>query len=329
MSGCTGNTGIKYCFSHIPEACLSNSDEGSCGKASCYWCRDHCIEDSMDCPNQCGNGYLEAREVCDDGNVQDGDGCPSTCYNITAGWRCLTAGQLCTPIIGDGLLVGTEACDDGNVLDGDGCSASGTIEAGWECDVSVSPTVCTKSGGLALGAIIGIAAGCGALVIAALITGIVITVKVASKKRKKREAGSGIRLEPQVMAFVVDNGGGVGAAGSVMLRPGSAVPLTSTSSGSILGDPTFTLGSALEAPRLPTEYTGSPTPPGSHSGGPTTATTSDGGGVAFGSFGPGQATGMVGFGGGMAPMQVQMQMQRMSTVVAAPPTPPPQMESTF
>lgn len=61
----------------------------------------------------CGNGILEEGEECDDGNVQDGDGCSSTCL--------LEEGPI-QDRDGDGipdaedpcpLTVGSEACDTG------------------------------------------------------------------------------------------------------------------------------------------------------------------------------------------------------------------------
>src|SRR4051812_18416357 len=60
---------------------------------------------------QCGNGHLDPGEVCDDSNLEDGDGCSADC----------TSDESC----GNGVVdtaVG-ESCDDGNALGGDGCSA--------------------------------------------------------------------------------------------------------------------------------------------------------------------------------------------------------------
>ncbi len=61
--------------------------------------------------NLCGNGIVDPGEVCDDGNIMNGDGCASDCKSQE---KC-----------GDGV-VNTEAgevCDDGNTVSGDGCSA--------------------------------------------------------------------------------------------------------------------------------------------------------------------------------------------------------------
>ncbi len=42
------------------------------------------------CPPGCGNGAVEAGEVCDDGNTVNGDACPATCTCTTAGTRSVT-----------------------------------------------------------------------------------------------------------------------------------------------------------------------------------------------------------------------------------------------
>src|SRR5262245_34146429 len=55
----------------------------------------------------CGNGVVEAPELCDDGNLVSGDGCDINC----------------TPTgCGNGVVTLGEECDDGNVLPGDCCS---------------------------------------------------------------------------------------------------------------------------------------------------------------------------------------------------------------
>ena len=77
----------------------------------------------------CGDGVLDAGEVCDDGNTTDGDGCSSTCEFES--------------VCGDGVLEGNEVCDDGNTLDGDSCASNceienvcgnGVLDAGEVCD---------------------------------------------------------------------------------------------------------------------------------------------------------------------------------------------------
>lgn len=86
----------------------------------------------------CGDGRLrfDNNEVCDDGNLNDGDGCSSTCtkepyYTCTA-----VEGQtsVCTPIICGNLRFNAgEECDDGNSNNGDGCASNCTKELGWDC----------------------------------------------------------------------------------------------------------------------------------------------------------------------------------------------------
>jgi cysteine-rich repeat protein len=56
----------------------------------------------------CGNAVIEAPELCDDGNLGDGDGCDSNCTPTACGNGVVTAG---------------EECDDGNVVSSDCCSA--------------------------------------------------------------------------------------------------------------------------------------------------------------------------------------------------------------
>ncbi|MBZ0251872.1 MAG: DUF4215 domain-containing protein, partial [Candidatus Methylomirabilis sp.] len=69
-------------------------------------------------PIACGDGEVAGDEECDDGNLEDGDGCSSRCRIE----RC-----------GNGIVDVGEQCDDGNFVDGDGCSANCTIE-GQGCD---------------------------------------------------------------------------------------------------------------------------------------------------------------------------------------------------
>ncbi len=58
----------------------------------------------------CGDGVLDSEsEDCDDGNLDDGDGCPSTCR---------------LPFCGDGVIDPGEACDDGNLDNTDACPGS-------------------------------------------------------------------------------------------------------------------------------------------------------------------------------------------------------------
>lgn len=118
----------------------------------------------------CGDGLLNASEVCDDGNTFGEDGCSAMCVP-EAGWEC-SVGPNCEPVCGDGLTVSAEACDpsdpawteycsndcmeqiascgdgviqtahevcdDGDPSPGDGCNAACQASFGWTCDDSGS-----------------------------------------------------------------------------------------------------------------------------------------------------------------------------------------------
>ena len=66
----------------------------------------------------CGDEIIDEGEDCDDGNDNDNDRCPSTCFDADCG---------------DGFVWNTEGgdeeCDDGNGFDGDGCDTDCT----WSC----------------------------------------------------------------------------------------------------------------------------------------------------------------------------------------------------
>jgi cysteine-rich repeat protein len=68
----------------------------------------------------CGNDVVEPGEMCDDGNLVDGDGCDSNCT--------LTA-------CGNGIVTAGEDCDDGNVASGDCCAPDCRFDPpGAACD---------------------------------------------------------------------------------------------------------------------------------------------------------------------------------------------------
>jgi cysteine-rich repeat protein len=77
----------------------------------------------------CGNGVVDVKEACDDGNTADADGCSADCRSD----------ETC----GNALVDAGEACDDGNTTGGDGCSAdcrsdetcgNDVLDVGEECD---------------------------------------------------------------------------------------------------------------------------------------------------------------------------------------------------
>jgi cysteine-rich repeat protein len=83
---------------------------------------------------------FHSQTACDDGNVQNGDGCSATCSQ-EAGWACsggsASSRDVCTTVCGDLLTKGSERCDDGANIDGDGCSATCAVESGWACKANV------------------------------------------------------------------------------------------------------------------------------------------------------------------------------------------------
>jgi len=84
----------------------------------------------------CGNGELEANEICDDGGTEDGDGCSADCETQDPEFDCSTPGEACvdTVVCGNGVIEGDELCDDSNENPEDGCSADcKSVEAGYVC----------------------------------------------------------------------------------------------------------------------------------------------------------------------------------------------------
>jgi len=61
---------------------------------------------------ECGNGMTDPGEQCDDGDLDDCDGCDSNCT---------------TGACGNGIVCAPETCDDGNLTSGDGCQADCTV----------------------------------------------------------------------------------------------------------------------------------------------------------------------------------------------------------
>ncbi len=105
------------------------------------------VEDPMDdpIPPGCGDGILADDEVCDDGNIESGDGCIATCLALEPGFSCAEPGKPCIVIArcGDGEVAPSEQCDDGNVEPGDGCSDRCRVELGSKCEGA--PSVCTPT----------------------------------------------------------------------------------------------------------------------------------------------------------------------------------------
>lgn len=87
----------------------------------------------------CGDGAPGGAEECDDGGVNDGDGCSADCVE-EIGYGCSGTPSVCETICGDGVVIGAESCDDGNTAAGDGCSVDCSVESGATCNGQ--PSVC-------------------------------------------------------------------------------------------------------------------------------------------------------------------------------------------
>ncbi|MEM9463516.1 MAG: DUF4215 domain-containing protein [Myxococcota bacterium] len=103
---------------------------------------------------QCGDGFIEDMEVCDDGNMDNTDECLDTCVAASCGDGLVWAGMedcddgnmdntdacLDTCVAascGDGeIWAGMEDCDDGNMIDDDECRNDCTLPVGGESSSS-------------------------------------------------------------------------------------------------------------------------------------------------------------------------------------------------
>jgi cysteine-rich repeat protein len=95
-------TRSTYCGDGIQQAAFEVCDDGNLDNGDT--CTAGCAA-----PSGCGNGLLDSPEECDDANGNNTDVCVTGClFNVC----------------GDGFVnVGEEACDDGNTTSGDGCAA--------------------------------------------------------------------------------------------------------------------------------------------------------------------------------------------------------------
>ena len=119
---------------------------------------------------QCGNGFVENDEACDDGNSTNTDSCLNTCVVASCGDGVILSGtETCdngssnsdttvdacrsTCLVascGDGVVDTDEACDDGNSSEDDACSTTctvnnvcgdSTVAGDEECDDGNSDTL--------------------------------------------------------------------------------------------------------------------------------------------------------------------------------------------
>jgi uncharacterized repeat protein (TIGR01451 family)/MYXO-CTERM domain-containing protein len=93
----------------------------------------------------CGNGQVNAGEVCDDGNPTNGDGCDTNCLlsnnedctmdNQCSSGVCDPSSGTCEPAntCGNGKVESPEACDDGGTVAGGACEADCKLPDGSTC----------------------------------------------------------------------------------------------------------------------------------------------------------------------------------------------------
>ncbi len=102
--------------------CATPDQEEACnGKAQ----GAACLEDTGTCfdgaclPSACGNGRVDANEVCDVGDAVAGDGCSATCRSDES-----CGNSIVDPVrLVNGAVELNEQCDDANLLTHDGCSS--------------------------------------------------------------------------------------------------------------------------------------------------------------------------------------------------------------
>jgi cysteine-rich repeat protein len=110
----------------------SGSDGGGSGGLQGMEVQSTCMQ-----LDGCGNGAIEAGEVCDDSNTDPGDGCDGC--QIESGWQCAGEPSVCAEC-GDGQVDPMlEACDNAG---GPGCTENTCqIVMGWTC--TGMPSLCS------------------------------------------------------------------------------------------------------------------------------------------------------------------------------------------
>ncbi|MFT4571539.1 MAG: cysteine-rich repeat protein [Hyphomicrobiaceae bacterium] len=94
------------------------------------------VDETIELCPECGNGVVEGDEICDDGNVTDGDGCNATC--VDEGCIAMTPGY---PEVA--------LCDDRDLCTVDSCDPTiGECERGAVCDDGIECTVDSCANGV-------------------------------------------------------------------------------------------------------------------------------------------------------------------------------------
>jgi len=147
-------TGWGTCAGEVTPNCGANcvnlqSDPVNCGNCG-VTCPTGMTCSNAICvlpPQQCGDGFVQTGELCDDGNTVNGDGCSALCQ-IESGYQCTGQPSQCQfigGVCGNGVIETGEGCDDGNTVNGDGCSAICQIETGYQC--TGTPSICSGNCG--------------------------------------------------------------------------------------------------------------------------------------------------------------------------------------
>ena len=155
-----------------------NTESGDGCSADCQTIEEgfKCETVGYDCvPNSCGDGVVDANEICDLGELNvaygfDENDCSVSCkpahycgdglldqIDKDNGEECDNAGvdssdqydgcsSVCkrSRFCGDGQITDEEECDDGNEVSNDGCSAECKRETGFSCKVENGMSICTS-----------------------------------------------------------------------------------------------------------------------------------------------------------------------------------------
>lgn len=158
LAGCGGSSAVTFSTSSGSSSSGGGGGQGGQGGASSS------SSSSGNTGPACGNGVLEGKEECDDGNLTSGDGCDNDCSftcvagdptrdhcddgNACNGVETCGADHACAPgeplaegadcgagkicvggncvdgSCGDAIVTAPEECDDGNAAAGDGCEGT-------------------------------------------------------------------------------------------------------------------------------------------------------------------------------------------------------------
>ncbi|MFT3698510.1 MAG: hypothetical protein QM831_35525 [Kofleriaceae bacterium] len=113
--------------SPTPDLCVEPSALTECdGKAENDACDAGVCHDGVCIAAECGNGFVDPGEQCDDHNQASGDGCSADC----------TSNETCGNGHRDGVK--DEECDDGNLLSGDGCDSLCRVETARWANIAIN-----------------------------------------------------------------------------------------------------------------------------------------------------------------------------------------------